>query len=82
MASPQYFDLEDPISRQRLADPMTTLAGLQGLVVVAEVQHMPALPETLRVLMDRSGHMRQDGQYAAMRQSSHRARACASRRGT
>ena len=50
--SPRYFDLEDPVSRQRLADPMNTLAGLDGLVVIDEVQHLPALPETLRVLMD------------------------------
>jgi uncharacterized protein len=72
VASPHYFDLEDPISRQRLADPMTTLAGLQGLVVIDEVQHLPALPETLRVLMDRPGHMRQNGQYLLLGSASPR----------
>ena len=61
--SPRYFDLEDPVSRQRLADPMNTLAGLDGLVVIDEVQHLPALPETLRVLMDRPERMHQNGQY-------------------
>jgi predicted AAA+ superfamily ATPase len=63
VASPHYFDLEDPVSRQRLADPMNTLSGLEGLVVIDEIQHMPALPETLRVLMDRPGHIHRNGQY-------------------
>ena len=72
VASPHYFDLEDPISRQRLADPMTTLAGLPGLVVIDEIQHLPALPETLRVLMDRPGHMHQNGQYLLLGSASPR----------
>lgn len=63
VASPHYFDLEDPVSRQRLADPMNTLSGLEGLVVIDEIQHMPALPETLRVLMDRPGHIHRNAQY-------------------
>lgn len=63
VASPHYFDLEDPVSCQRLADPMSTLSGLEGLVVIDEIQHMPALPETLRVLMDRPGHIHRNGQY-------------------
>lgn len=63
VSSPHYFDLEDPVSRQRLADPMVTLAGLQGLVVIDEIQHLPALPETLRVLMDRPEHIHRKGQY-------------------
>ena len=62
-SSPHYFDLEDPVSRQRLADPMNTLAGLDGLVVIVELQHLPALPEALRVLMDRPERMHQNGQY-------------------
>lgn len=61
--SPHYFDLEDPVARQRLADPMATLSGLQGLVVIDEIQHLPALAEALRVLMDRPGRMHQPGQY-------------------
>ncbi|HVL44119.1 MAG TPA: AAA family ATPase, partial [Acidovorax sp.] len=72
VASPQYFDLEDPVSRQRLADPITTLAGMQGLVVIDEVQHMPTLPETLRVLMDRPGSMHQNGQYLLLGSASPR----------
>lgn len=63
VAGANYFDLEDPVSRQRLAQPMTALASLQGLVVIDEVQHLPELPETLRVLMDRPGHMHLNGQY-------------------
>lgn len=63
VSSPHYFDLEDPLSRQRLDDPMTALAGLQGLVVIDEIQHLPALPEALRVLMDRPERMHLNGQY-------------------
>jgi predicted AAA+ superfamily ATPase len=48
-----YFDLEDPRSAARLAEPMTTLAPLRGLVVIDEVQHAPALFPVLRVLADR-----------------------------
>jgi predicted AAA+ superfamily ATPase len=72
VASPHYFDLEDPVSRQRLANPMSVLTGLQGLVVIDEIQHMPALPETLRVLMDRPGHMHQNGQYLLLGSASPR----------
>lgn len=73
VASPHYFDLEDPVSRQRLADPITTLAPLQGLVVVDEIQHLPALPEALRVLMDRPERMQQNGQYLLLGSASPRA---------
>ena len=48
-----YFDLEDPVSLARLAEPMTALKDLQGLVVVDEIQRMPALFSILRVLADR-----------------------------
>lgn len=61
--SANYFDLEDPVSRQRLSNPMTALADLQGLVVIDEIQHMPLLPEVLRVLMDRPDRIRQAGQF-------------------
>jgi predicted AAA+ superfamily ATPase len=50
---PSYFDLEDPASRVSLAQPMTALAALQGLVVIDEVQHAPELFPVLRVLIDR-----------------------------
>jgi len=48
-----YFDLEDPVSLARLAEPMTALQGLRGLVVIDEIQRMPALFAILRVLADR-----------------------------
>ena len=48
-----YFDLEAAIDRQRLATPEQTLDRLRGLVVIDEVQRMPSLFETLRVLVDR-----------------------------
>jgi predicted AAA+ superfamily ATPase len=51
--SPSYFDLEDPASLAQLAEPMTALGRLRGLVVIDEVQHRPDLFATLRVLADR-----------------------------
>jgi hypothetical protein len=51
--SPNYFDLEDPASLARLAEPVTALGPLQGLVVIDEVQRRPELFQVLRVLVDR-----------------------------
>ena len=51
--SPRYFDLEDPTSLARLAEPMTALANLRGTIVIDEVQRRPALFPVLRVLADR-----------------------------
>ncbi len=51
--SVNYFDLEDPRSFARLAEPMTSLEPLEGLVVVDEVQRRPELFPVLRVLADR-----------------------------
>ncbi|MFA5908838.1 MAG: ATP-binding protein [Vicinamibacterales bacterium] len=51
--SPNYFDLEDPRSLARLAEPMTALSSLRGLVVIDEVQRRPDLFPVLRVLADR-----------------------------
>lgn len=48
-----YFDLEDPASLARLAQPMTALGPLKGVVVVDEVQRRPNLFPVLRVLSDR-----------------------------
>ena len=48
-----YFDLEDPRSLARLAEPMTALERLKGLVVIDEVQLRPDLFPVLRVLADR-----------------------------
>ena len=51
--SPNYFDLEDPTSLARLAEPETSLRPLKGLVVIDEVQRQPELFPILRVLADR-----------------------------
>ena len=48
-----YFDLEAAVDRRRLAVPEQTLGRLTDLVVIDEVQRIPALFETLRVLVDR-----------------------------
>ena len=53
--SPNYFDLEDPLSLARLDEPMTALGPLSGLVVIDEVQRRPDLFGVLRVLADREG---------------------------
>jgi len=47
------FDLEDPRTVARLAEPMMALEGLTGLVVLDEIQHQPDLFPVLRVLADR-----------------------------
>lgn len=52
VTSPNYFDLEDPVSLARLDEPMTTLSSLRGLVVIDEVQRRPELFPALRVLVD------------------------------
>lgn len=49
----RYFDLEDPADLERLAEPMTALRPLAGLVVIDEVQRLPNLFPALRVLADR-----------------------------
>jgi predicted AAA+ superfamily ATPase len=51
--SPAYFDLEDPRHLARLAEPMTALAPLRGVVVIDEIQRRPDLFPILRVLADR-----------------------------
>ncbi|HRD94223.1 MAG: ATP-binding protein [Candidatus Accumulibacter sp.] len=50
-----HFDLEDPRDDARLAAPMLALEGLDGLVVIDEVQRRPDLFPVLRVLADRAG---------------------------
>lgn len=55
--SSRWFDLENPLDRQRLAEPMSTLGTLladRRTIVIDEVQHVPALFPVLRVLIDRS----------------------------
>jgi len=48
-----FFDLEDPVDRARLADPMLALRELRGLVVIDEIHHLPQFFRSLRVLADR-----------------------------
>jgi len=48
-----YFDLEDPQSLARLAEPATALRPLRGIVVIDEIQRRPDLFPLLRVLLDR-----------------------------
>ncbi len=48
-----YFDLEDPASLARLAEPDTALRPLKKLVVIDEIQRRPDLFPLLRVLADR-----------------------------
>jgi predicted AAA+ superfamily ATPase len=47
------FDLENPRDLARLEDPLLALEGLQGLVVLDEIQRRPELFPILRVLADR-----------------------------
>ena len=49
----EIFDLEEAASRRALENAETALSGLRGLVVIDEVQRMPALFEVLRPLCDR-----------------------------
>lgn len=51
--SVHYFDLEDPDDLGRLSDPKLALEGLEGLVVIDEIQRIPELFPLLRVLVDR-----------------------------
>jgi uncharacterized protein len=48
-----FFDLESLPDRRRLQNPELMLAGLNGLVVLDEMQEMPELFQVLRVLVDR-----------------------------
>jgi predicted AAA+ superfamily ATPase len=51
--SANYFDLEHPRDLARLAEPLTALEPLRGLVVIDEIQRRPDLFPVLRVLADR-----------------------------
>lgn len=51
-----FFDLERSVDRRKLETPELALGGRRGLVVLDEAQRMPALFETLRVLLDRPGN--------------------------
>ena len=49
-----YFDLEDPLDLERLAQPKLALAELDGLVLIDEIQRRPDLFPVLRVLADQA----------------------------
>jgi len=49
----EHFDLESQPDVQRLQNPRLVLGSLEGLVVLDEIQKMPSLFSTLRVLVDR-----------------------------
>ena len=51
--SATYFDLESERDVRRLANPELVLRELRGLVVLDEIQRLPALFNVLRVLADR-----------------------------
>lgn len=48
-----FFDLDSRVDRARLQNPELLLGTLRGLVVLDEIQAMPELFQTLRVLVDR-----------------------------
>ncbi len=48
-----FFDLESLPDHRRLQNPELVLGSLQGLVVLDEIQQLPELFSTLRVLVDR-----------------------------
>ncbi len=48
-----HFDLENPQDSARLSDPLLALEGLEGLVILDEIQRQPELFQVLRVLVDR-----------------------------
>ncbi len=48
----EFFDLEDPVDKRRLDAPKLALQGLEGIVVIDEIQRKPELFEILRVLVD------------------------------
>lgn len=48
-----FFDLESVPDQRRLQNPELTLQGLDGFVVLDEIQVMPELFQVLRVLVDR-----------------------------
>jgi predicted AAA+ superfamily ATPase len=49
----EYFDLESLPDVQRLQNPQLALGALDGVVIIDEIQRMPGLFNTLRVLVDR-----------------------------
>lgn len=64
-----YFDLESPPDRERLAQPLTTLQPLRGLVVIDEVQLAPEIFPVLRVIIDEK---KRNGQFLLLGSASPR----------
>ncbi|MFP4069004.1 MAG: ATP-binding protein [Verrucomicrobiota bacterium] len=58
VAADHYFDLENPRDVARLEHPQTTLEGMEGLVVIDEIQLRPDLFPLLRYLVDRQEAVR------------------------
>lgn len=52
-ANAEYFDLESQPDIQRLENPEMVLGSQKGTVILDEIQRLPALFNTLRVLVDR-----------------------------
>ncbi len=51
--SAHYFDLESSADQQRLQSPELMFSQLQGLIILDEIQIMPALFNVLRVVVDK-----------------------------
>ena len=49
-----FFDLENSEHINQLTDPLLRLRSLRGLIVLDEIQRLPSIFETLRVLADRA----------------------------
>ncbi len=57
-SSATFFDMENPQDIRRLDDPLLALEDCKGLVIIDEIQRLPALFPVLRVLADRSSRTR------------------------
>ena len=53
LAPAAFFDLENSIDLNKLANPMMVLGSLQGYIILDEIQQRPELFADLRVLADR-----------------------------
>lgn len=53
-----YFDLENITDLARLANPQLALESLEGLIVIDEIQRIPELYPTIRVLVDQKENQR------------------------
>lgn len=58
MNSDDAFDLENPLDRSRLEDPLLALDGKKGLVIIDEIQRAPGLFPVLRYLVDQDADRR------------------------